>query len=117
MIDPCQAARSLTHAIHLTSAVVGTSILAQGAADGSQANPYTLRVSARSVVLDVVVTDKHGKLVEDLSPSDFSLFDDSAEQKIVHFSAVTARSATTKSVIWSSGRCSFTRRSITIASL
>jgi VWFA-related protein len=47
----------------------------------------TFSVTARIVVLDVVVTDKKGKLVhrEDLTPADFSVFEDGTPQTIRSF--------------------------------
>ncbi len=51
--------------------------------------PTTFSVTARIVVLDVVVTDKKGKLVhrEDLTPADFSIFEDGTLQTIRSFEA------------------------------
>lgn len=45
----------------------------------------TLRVTTRLVVLDVVVTDKHGKPVRNLSKEDFTIIEDGGEQTIASF--------------------------------
>jgi VWFA-related protein len=44
-----------------------------------------LHVETRRVIEDVTVTDSHGKPVQDLTQSDFRIFEDGAEQKIVSF--------------------------------
>lgn len=44
-----------------------------------------LRVETRRVVEDVTVVDSHGKPIEDLTQSDFRIFEDGAEQQIVSF--------------------------------
>jgi VWFA-related protein len=55
--------------------------------NGAQAKaPATIKVTTRIVVLDVVVTDKKGKLVErDLTRDDFSVFEDGKPQEIRSF--------------------------------
>jgi VWFA-related protein len=50
-----------------------------------QANIPTLKVTARLVVLDVVVTDKAGNLVPGLSAKDFTIYEDKTPQKIRSF--------------------------------
>lgn len=49
--------------------------------------PYTFKTSTRIVLLDVVVTDKKGKVVTDLKQSDFSVYDDGSAQRIRSFEA------------------------------
>ena len=44
-----------------------------------------LHVETRRVVEDVTVTDSHGKPVQDLTQSEFRIFENGAEQKIVSF--------------------------------
>jgi VWFA-related protein len=44
-----------------------------------------LHVETRRVVEDVTVTDSHGKPVQDLTQSEFRIFENGAEQKIVFF--------------------------------
>jgi VWFA-related protein len=59
------------------------------AAQTAPESPTTFTVTARIVVLDVVVTDKKGKLVhrDDLTPSDFTIFEDGTPQTIRSFEA------------------------------
>ena len=45
----------------------------------------TLHVATRLVVLDVVVTDTHGKPVRNLSKEDFTIVEDREEQTIASF--------------------------------
>ena len=47
--------------------------------------PYVLRSTTRIVLLDIVVTDKKGKVVTDLKQSDFSVYDNGAPQRIRSF--------------------------------
>src|SRR5215468_6033030 len=49
-----------------------------------------LRIETELVQIDVVVTDKQGKLVRDLKRVDFELFDDGKKQEITHFAIGTA---------------------------
>jgi VWFA-related protein len=52
--------------------------------------PSTIKVTTRIVVLDVVVTDKKGKLVQrELARDDFSVFEDGKEQEIRSFEPPT----------------------------
>ena len=44
-----------------------------------------LRVEARSVLVDVIVTDKKGHAVTDLTADDFKVYDNNVPQKIVTF--------------------------------
>lgn len=57
----------------------------QKPADGSQ--PYTISVTARRVVLDVVVTDSHHNAVRGLTQNDFAVFEDNQPQAIRSFEA------------------------------
>jgi VWFA-related protein len=47
----------------------------------------TLRTTARTVVLDVIVTDKSGKPVRNLHRSDFALFENEVPQQLASFEA------------------------------
>jgi VWFA-related protein len=49
-----------------------------------------LRIETELVQIDVVVTDKDGKLARDLKREDFELFDDGRKQQITHFAVGTA---------------------------
>ena len=50
----------------------------------------TLKLSTRLVVIDVVVTDKHGHLVNNLQKNDFSVYEDGAVQAIRSFEPPSA---------------------------
>ncbi len=50
----------------------------------------TLRIDTELVQIDVVVTDKQGKLVNDLKREDFQLNEDGKPQQLSHFSVGTA---------------------------
>jgi VWFA-related protein len=63
---------------------------AAGAQQGIQEQPgagYHLNVTTRIVILDVVVTDKHGKLVDkgNLTKDDFTIYESKVPQTIVSF--------------------------------
>src|SRR5262247_1190273 len=49
-----------------------------------------LRLETELVQIDVVVTDKQGKLARDLKRTDFELFDEGKKQEIAHFAIGTA---------------------------
>jgi VWFA-related protein len=51
---------------------------------------FTLAVEIELVNLDVVVTDKRGNLIPNLTAKNFRLFEDKVEQKITNFSPTTA---------------------------
>ena len=52
---------------------------------------YTLQVNAQQVVLDVVVTDKHGANVKGLSKDDFTVYEDKVPQAIRSFEETVPR--------------------------
>jgi VWFA-related protein len=56
-------------------------------AQSPQQKPFSLQVSARLVVLDVVVTDKKGVPVTNLKQDDFTIYEDGVEQRIRSFAA------------------------------
>src|SRR5215831_3975662 len=53
-------------------------------------NEPLLRIETELVQIDIVVTDKQGKLARDLKREDFELFDDGKKQEITHFAIGTA---------------------------
>jgi len=53
----------------------------------------TLRSEARIVRVDVIVTDKKGNYVHDLTASDFHVFDNDKEQKIINFTTGRAEAS------------------------
>ena len=57
-------------------------LAAQGPQQSPAQSPATLTVNARLVVLDVVVTGKDGKPVNDLTEKDFQVFEDGKLQRI-----------------------------------
>ena len=60
------------------AAVTGLALLAQTAnqsADQAQKTPPVIKGGAEEVVMDVIVRDKHGKTVTDLTPQDFEITD------------------------------------------
>jgi VWFA-related protein len=59
------------------------------------ADEEVVRITANLVQMDLVVTDKHGKQVTDLQPSDFELLEDGRPQQITHFSYINNEPAAT----------------------
>jgi len=59
----------------------------------AQPGTKTLEVTAQSVVLDVVVTNKKGEIVKGLSKSDFTVYEDKAPEEIQSFEEVSAKMA------------------------
>ena len=57
------------------------------AQEGSSAEPPvpTIRVNTHLVLVDVVVTDKNGKVVTDLKPGEVELYEDGKKKDITHF--------------------------------
>src|SRR5579863_4763793 len=53
-----------------------------------------LRAESRVVRVDVIVTDKKGNYIHDLTAKDFHVFDNNQEQPIVNFSYGTASTST-----------------------
>jgi VWFA-related protein len=54
--------------------------------------PYTFRVDSKTVVLDIVVTDKHGRVVTNLKKQDFTIQEDAQPQQITSFDSPGASS-------------------------
>jgi VWFA-related protein len=52
---------------------------------GQKEETPTIRVEAREVVLDVVVTDRKGNFVNGLTQGEFTILEDKAKQKIISF--------------------------------
>jgi VWFA-related protein len=55
----------------------------------SNKSPYTIPVTVRRVVLDVVVTDNHGNPIQGLKKKDFSVYEEKKSQEIRSFEEVT----------------------------
>jgi VWFA-related protein len=76
----------------LLVALMGSVTVAQSPAgqDGlDRAAQFTLSQTVRLVVLDVVVTDKQGNLVPDLTSKDFAIYEDKQKQTIHSFEGST----------------------------
>lgn len=72
-----------TTAFALALVAISSSLLpAQSGGQVSSQSAATLTVNARLVVLDIVVTGKDGKPVDDLTEKDFQVFEDSKLQRI-----------------------------------
>ena len=70
----------------LGQAVVPIAVYAQQTAETATNAGITIRAESRLVLVDVVVTDKKGSYVEDLTQNDFRIWQDDQEQKIASFS-------------------------------
>jgi VWFA-related protein len=69
---------------------------AQSSSQQTQKNDDdVVRITTNLVQVDAVVTDKSGKLVTDLKPEEFEIYEDSREQKITNFSFVSTESEAT----------------------
>lgn len=55
----------------------------------------TIVVESKLVVLDVVATDAHGKIRDDLHQADFTVYEDGVAQKILHFESPSAHAVPT----------------------
>src|ERR1043165_6424030 len=51
-----------------------------------------VKITTNLVQVDVIVTDKQGRVVTDLQPSDFQIFEDGNPQPITNFSFVETNS-------------------------
>lgn len=72
--------------IFVWSLLVGGSAFGQqqqATTGNGQEGPYSLQVNARMVVLDVVVTNKQGQTVDNLTKDDFTVFEDKVPQTVV----------------------------------
>lgn len=69
----------------------------------AQDSSYTLRVTTQRVLLDVVVKDKKGNLVTNLSPGDFTVYEDKVPQPITSFDAPAPHSAPKAALVHQSG--------------
>jgi VWFA-related protein len=53
---------------------------------GTEATGTTIHAESRLVLVDVIVTDKKGAYIEDLTEKDFKVWEDDKEQKVTSFS-------------------------------
>ena len=83
---PCPRLRTIALTGAMVPAVVaGVTGRAQAAGPSLDEKITTLHVTAREVVLDVVVTDKKGNVITDLKRDDFKVYEDNAPQVIRSF--------------------------------
>lgn len=73
-------------ALLVGQAVIPMAVYAQQTAETPTSAGMTIRAESRLVLVDVVVTDKNGSYVEDLTQNDFRIWQDDQEQKIASFS-------------------------------
>ena len=57
-----------------------------------QESKRTIRISTRQVLLDLVVRDKHERLIGDLKPEDIAIYEDGVQQTPNSINIITARS-------------------------
>lgn len=55
----------------------------------TEANEDVVRISTSLIQIDVTVTDKNGKIVTDLKPEDFEVYENKEKQNITNFSFVS----------------------------
>ena len=79
---------SLSILVLLAAAAAGLPSLAQTTQNKDQ-QEEVVRVGSNEVVLDAVVRDKKGRVVKDLSPSDFEVYEDGVRQNVTSFRLVT----------------------------
>jgi VWFA-related protein len=74
-----------------TTAIVSSTILGQQqpAPTPPKDEDQVIKISTNLIQLDVTVTDKNGKLVTDLKPEDFELYENGEKQTISNFSIVS----------------------------
>src|SRR5882724_417471 len=53
-----------------------------------------VRITTNLVQVDAVITDKNGKLINDLRPDEVQIFEDGHQQKITNFSFITPEAST-----------------------
>ncbi len=63
---------------------------AQQTSETSGAATTTIKAESRLVLVDVVVTDKKGNYIPDLTEKDFRVWEDDQEQKVTSFSSEVA---------------------------
>jgi VWFA-related protein len=63
-------------------------LIANGVAQTPQAPDVVIRSSVREVLLDVIVRDAHGKLVNNLKPEEITVFEDGVRQDVRAFRLV-----------------------------
>lgn len=83
------------------SALISVAAQTQNPPPAQQSNPQpgqkeedeVVRITTNLVQVDAVVTDKGGKIVTDLRPEDFEIYEDGRSQKVTNFSFVSTEAA------------------------
>jgi len=58
-----------------------------------------VKISTTLIQIDVTVTDKDGKVVKDLKPEDFEIYENGKKQEITNFSFVSVENATKQTLV------------------
>src|SRR5215204_6118102 len=92
--------RNRSHTGFGVACVVLACVVGAAVPNGTQAQrpaerqtPESVVVSTDEVLLDVVVRDKRGRLVNDLAASDFDVYEDGVRQEVNSFRLVTPAGA------------------------
>lgn len=73
----------------LSVVIITSTILAQQPGPTPKDDDQLIKISTNLIQIDVTVTDKNGKLVTDLTPGDFELYENGEKQTISNFSVVS----------------------------
>ena len=92
-----------------TSALVFClSVLVHGQSPATTPTPNgdedVVKITTHLIQVDVTVTDKNGKVVHDLKPEDFEIYENGQKQKISNFSFVSSTRETTATADRPSGK-------------
>jgi Ca-activated chloride channel family protein len=85
MKNRVRAARIIGFGLVAALIVINTSTPYEPASHAQDQDDDVIRVSTELVVINATVIDKTGKFVSGLKPSEFHLFEDGAEQKVLTF--------------------------------
>jgi len=78
------------HKLSAVALTLGAGLLAAASAGAQQAPVPSIKVNVRLVTLDIVVTDKKGNLVTNLTKDDFQVYEDQQQQTIRTFEPPSA---------------------------
>jgi len=87
---PAWSPHSFVSAWRKLTAALLLALLPAGTAAAQDAAPPVFKVNTRIVILDIVVTDKKGNVVNNLKQDDFSIFEDKQPQTIRTFDPPSA---------------------------
>lgn len=74
----------------LSFLIVSQMVLVSGQQQPARPGDDVVTITTNLVQLDLIVTDKEGRHVNDLKPEDFEIFENGKSQRITHFSYVAA---------------------------